>query len=234
MALAPNKIYIKKHILDQAQSYRQQLRTISKMTFREISKWTVLLNAMLIYPKHVVLSPDISLRCHSCFTFPVLTRRDYRNAALTLLRPAVRGKIDLKNISTLLICRVYCRKAAERICYYTTTFYWVLFHLRVLNSFSDSTSNLYKLALRTQLVMQLLCAYEAWLQETLSINVPPRQTKRHLRAVNPPETTKRAFIPVLSFTFFFFFRSVSCIRWGCCGLWSLAVIKGGYHVLRAR
>lgn len=103
---------------------------------------------MLIYPKHI--SPDISLRCNSCFTFPVLTRRDCRNAALTLLRMVVRGKIDLENISTLLICRVYCRKAAERICYYTTTFYWVLFHPRVLNSFSDSTSNLFKLALRTQ------------------------------------------------------------------------------------
>lgn len=172
---------------------------------------------MLIYPKHVVLSPDISLRCHCCFTFPVLTRRDYRNAALTLPRPVVRGKIDLKNISTLLICRVYCRKAAERICYYTTTFYWVLFHPSVLNSFSDSTSNLFKLALRTQAgnsaVMRIrgMTSGDAIYKCSTSSNKTSSPSNESTR-------NNKACFHSCSFFHFFFFRSVSCNRWGCCGL----------------
>lgn len=163
---------------------------------------------MLIYPKHVVLSRDISLRCHSRFTFPVLTRRDYRNAVLTLLRPVVRGKIDLKNISTLLICRVYCRKASERICYYTTTFYWVLFHPRVLNSFSDSTSNLFKLALRTQTSNAAVMRIRG---VTSGDAVYKCSTSPNKTSSPSSESTRnnKACFPSCPFFHFLFFRSVA-------------------------
>lgn len=113
---------------------------------------------LLTPPKHV-LSPDISPYLPLVFHFSSTNAKTQpENAVLIFLRTVVPGKIDLKNISTLLICSIHGKKAPERIYRYTTALYRVSFHPYVFNHVSDYAVTIVQTD--TRLARLLLRSYE--------------------------------------------------------------------------